>query len=70
MKLIFSAGAIICALVAAVLFLRQQLDAAFVAATIAAVAGFLSYRVKMKALIADDVYENTRGEDLNENTDN
>lgn len=71
MRHIFSGAAIICAVAAAVLFVRQQLDAAFVVAVIAAVAGFLSYRVKMKALIEDnDVNEPTRGTELDENTDN
>ena len=70
MRLIFSGAAIICGLVAVVLFIRQQLDAAFVLAVIAVVAGFLSYRVKMKALIEeDDVQEKTRGTELDENLD-
>ncbi len=71
MRLVFRGAAIICAVVAAVLFVRQQLDAAFVVAVIAAVAGFLSYRVKLKALIEeDDINEPTRGTELDENIDN
>ena len=70
MRSIFIAAAIICGVVAAVLFIRQHLDAAFVVAVIAVVAGFLSYRVKMKALIAEnDVQEFTRGTELDEHTD-
>ena len=70
MKSIFIAAAIIGGVVAAVLFVRQHLDAAFVVAVIAVVAGFLSYRVKMKALIAEnDIREFTRGTELDEPKD-
>ena len=70
MRSIFIAAAITGGVVAAVLFVRQHYDAAFVVAVLAVVAGFLSYRVKMKALLAEnDVQEFTRGTELDEHTD-
>lgn len=70
MRSVFIAAALICSVVAVVLFVRQHLVAAFVVAVIAVVAGFLSYRVKMKALIAEnDVQEFSRGTELDDQTD-
>ena len=56
----------VCLIVAGVLFLKQRLDGAFVMATLAVVAWFLSYRVRMKRIIAADTQTNTRGEDSDE----
>lgn len=44
----------ICAVAAVVFLLRQRLDAAFVLAALAGVAWFLSYRVQMKRIIAEN----------------
>lgn len=70
MRLFFIIAAVICIVAAAVLWLRQQLDVAFVTATIGAVAGFLSYRVQMKRILAENDRENDKGENLNDNSDN
>lgn len=55
---------------AGVLLFRQQLDAAFVLATLGIVAWFLSYRVQMKRIISESDNQNTSGEDTNDETDN
>ncbi|HKO96079.1 MAG TPA: hypothetical protein VJU86_03740 [Pyrinomonadaceae bacterium] len=70
MKTVFIAGSAVCVVAAVILLLRQQLDAAFVVATIGVVAWFLSYRVKMKQIIAENDPEIARGEDINEGADN
>jgi hypothetical protein len=60
-----------CIAAAVVLFARQHLDAAFVVATLGVVAWFLSYRVQMKRIIAEnDIQQNARREDSDESVDN
>ena len=53
---------------ALVLLVQQRLDAAFVVGTIGVVAWFLSYRVRMKRIIEDDI-QPTGVEDSNEDVD-
>jgi hypothetical protein len=53
----------ICAITAVVLAIRLRLDAAFVLGALAAVAWFLSYRVQMKQIIAENEPAISDGED-------
>jgi F0F1-type ATP synthase assembly protein I len=60
---------ILCLVVAGILLLREYQNAAFVSATLGAVAWFLSYRVKLRSTIVEPV-EATRDEnDASEDQD-
>lgn len=49
MERAWAIASILCLIVASVLFLRENYDGAFVAAILGVSAGFLSYRVKLRA---------------------
>jgi hypothetical protein len=68
-KLFWMAVAGICIVAALVLLARQRLDAAFVVGTLGVVAWFLSYRIRMKSIIAANDIQQTRVEDSNEDVD-
>ena len=59
----------VCIVAAAILLVFNQLDAAFVVATLGIVAWFLNFRVQMKRIIAESEIEQTRVEESNEDVD-
>jgi uncharacterized membrane protein YhfC len=60
---------ILCLIVAAILLLRNYQNAAFVVATLGAVAWFLSYRVKLRATIAETAETTDDEQDASEDHD-
>ena len=58
---IWTAASVLCLIVAALFLLRENYDAAFVAATLGAVAWFLNYRSNIRSTIPEDT-ETTRDE--------
>ena len=54
---------------AAILFLREYPNAAFVAATLGAVAWFLSYRAKLRGTLPDPAETTETPDDASENQD-
>lgn len=55
MERAWTIASILCLIVAAILLLREYLNAAFVVATLGAVSWFLSYRVKLRGIIVEPV---------------
>lgn len=53
MERAWTIASILCLIVAAILLLREYLNAAFVVATLGAVSWFLSYRVKLRSTIVE-----------------
>lgn len=53
MKMIWMVTAVVCVVIAIVLLLRRNMEAAFVMATIGTVAWFLNYRVLAKRSVTD-----------------
>jgi uncharacterized membrane protein YhfC len=60
---------ILCLIVAAILLFREYQNAAFVVATLGAVAWFLSYRVKLRATIIEPVETTDDEPDASEDHD-
>ena len=58
---IWTIGSVLCLVVAAFFLLRENYDAAFVSATLGAVAWFLNYRLRLRGLMPED-RETTRDE--------
>jgi hypothetical protein len=54
MERAWTAASILCLVVAAILLVRENYNAAFVAATLGAVAWFLNYRSKIRPTIIED----------------
>jgi hypothetical protein len=71
MERAWSIVSVLCLLAAAILLLREYQNAAFVVATLGAIAWFLSYRVKLRATIVepaettDDELEASEDDDEN-----
>ena len=64
MRLFWISLAGVCAAAAVVFLIRQRLDAAFVAGALAGVAWFLSYRMQLKRILAEDeTSEGIKGDD-------
>jgi hypothetical protein len=62
-------ASILCLIVAAILLLREYQNAAFVSATLGAVAWFLSYRVKLRGAIVEPVEATDDEDDASEDQD-
>lgn len=60
---------ILCLIVAAILLLRENQNAAFVVATLGAVAWFLSYRVKLRSTIIEAAETTDDENDASEDQD-
>jgi hypothetical protein len=69
MERAWTIASILCLIVAAILLLREYQNTAFVAATLGAVAWFLSYRVKLRATIIEPVEATDDENDASEDQD-
>ena len=70
MKHFWMAVAVACLSFAAMALWRQNVDAAFVSATIGALAWFLNYRARMKELIDEKRLPDTESREYNESNEN
>lgn len=69
MERAWTIASIVCLLLAGILLLSDYPDSAFVAATLGAVAWFLSYRVKLRGTIVDPVEATDDENDASEDQD-
>jgi hypothetical protein len=69
MERAWTIASILCLIVAGVLLLREYPNAAFVAATLGAVAWFLGYRVKLRATIVEPIEATDVEDDASEDED-
>lgn len=69
MERAWTIASILCLIVAAILLFLEYLNAAFVVATLGAVAWFLSYRVKLRATIVEPVEATDDDDDASEDED-
>ena len=70
MKHFWMAVALACLSFAAMALWRQNFDAAFVSATIGALAWFLNYRARMKGLIAEKRLPDTESSEYKQSNEN
>lgn len=70
MKNIWVPIAVICVVVAIVLFIQLNFEAAFVVAAVGAVAWFLNYRGQVKHRLGDDLENDTFDEGAQSDVDN
>jgi len=66
---IWTIASILCLIVAALLLLRENYDAAFVAAALGAVAWFLNYRSKIRGTIPEETETTLDDEEDSDNED-
>ena len=69
MERVWIIASILCLVVAAILLLREYQNAAFVVATLGALAWFLSYRVKLRAAIIEPAETTDVEKDASEDDD-
>jgi hypothetical protein len=69
MERAWTIASILCLIVAAILLLREYQNAAFVVATLGAVAWFLSYRAKLRGTIVEPIEATDDEDDASEDQD-
>jgi hypothetical protein len=66
MRSIWTIASIVCLIAAAIFLLRDNFDAAFVLATLGAIAWFLNYRFQLRGTISEETETNEDERDASE----